>query len=91
MSPVLARNLHAGDTLHRNDWHMPIDAVDVDGNNVAVHVTAGFLLHYAADEQVDIDELPALGMVPPESSVLVGGGAAATSVAAAPLVERTQR
>lgn len=56
MTLIAARQLHVGQSLHRNDWHMPIDAVDVQGNSVAVHVTADFFLHFAADEQVDVDE-----------------------------------
>lgn len=59
MTAVLARDLHSGDVLHERDWHMPIDGVDVAGRNVAVHVTAGFLLHYAADQMVDIDPVVA--------------------------------
>lgn len=59
---MLARDLHVGDSLHSNDWHLPIDAVDVQGNCVAVHVTSDFLLHYAADQVVEIDD--------PESSLL---------------------
>ena len=58
MTARMACDLHVGDVLHSNDWHMPIDAVDVEGRNVAVHVADTgyeFLLHYGTNEMVDID------------------------------------
>jgi hypothetical protein len=54
VTAVHARDLHAGSLLHRNDWHLHVTSVVVDGASVALAVTEfDFLLHYTADEMVD--------------------------------------
>lgn len=49
-------DLHAGEVLHINDWHLLVAGVDQDPVSGQVFVVAeGFQLHYAADTIVEVD------------------------------------
>jgi hypothetical protein len=52
---VRAAELRPGDVLQQGDWSLHVCAVDISREAVTIAVTEfGFQLHYAADEQVQL-------------------------------------
>ena len=52
---IPARDMRPGDIWHVHDWRLHVTAVDVEGNNVAVHTDLIVMRHVPADEVEEID------------------------------------